>query len=326
MQLATGDNRPLINDTVILNGNNNMYNVRVNGQSLETLQTSNMLGEFQVGVFTAPTSSGINNIYNSDINQTSTTHNGMSVANNSNVDSLNIYNTTITSSVSNLPGESLNVGSGVGNLRTSELNLFNSTVTTSNTTTSDNFSLAVGVLNNESGLLNISNTSITTTGTHLSFLVSVLNNSSIDNLGTITITGSTITANGNDILDSGSVAGVLNQATADHDSANANISQSTISVTSNNSNDNSLLYGIATVGKNSTMSIANSTINSAGDHGSVAGIGVGEPTATLNYQNILNSVNFSGTATGTPIQNNSGTLNGQGDNQCFVNGVSTPCQ
>jgi hypothetical protein len=324
-QLATSDNRPLINDTVILNGNNNIYNIRIDGHSIETL---GMLGgplSFQTGLLTASTSNGIVNIYNSDINQSSTTDHGMSVANNSNVGSLNIYNTTITSNLSN----TLLIGVGVGNLRNSELNLFNSTVTTSSSNAEDlSTSLSFGVVNNESGLLNISNTSITVNAIRSSLVASVLNNSSIDNRGTVTITGSTITTNGNNTINSGSVNGILNRANGQPNSANVNISQSTISVTSNGSGDfsNISTYSITT-GGSGTMSINNSTINTTGNDGNnVFGINVGDSTATLNYKNIINSINLSGTATGAPTQNNSGILNDQGGNQCFENGSPRSCE
>ncbi|BCA95397.1 hypothetical protein TUM19329_17580 [Legionella antarctica] len=84
-QLAIGNNRPLVNDTLIFNGNTNLYNLRIQGNSVQVLETGGMLVPFQVGLLTAPTSMGVINIYNSDINQSSTTNNVMSVANNSNV-------------------------------------------------------------------------------------------------------------------------------------------------------------------------------------------------------------------------------------------------
>lgn len=100
------------------------------------------------------------------------------------------------------------------------------------------------------------------------------------------------------------------------------ISQSTISVTSNN-NGGGTAAGILTSG-NGTMSISNSAINATGDSGSISGIVAGDPTATANFQNTTISLNTSGTAVGTPTQN-AGTLNDNGGNQCFENGVAVPC-
>jgi hypothetical protein len=315
-QLATGDNRPLINDTIILNGNNNVYNIRVDGHTIEQLETGGATQPFQVGLLTAPTSNGIVNVYDSAINQTSSTGSGISVANNSNVDSLNIYNSNITSSLLNFPG---GIGTGVGNLRTSELNLFNSTITNFVTDTSNNFSLSFGVVNNEAGLINITNTSINASMTHGGLVAGVLSNSTLGGgLGTITMTGSNIAVNGSDVSQMG---GIFNQANnGEGNSANIDISQSTISLISDTGGS-----GIFTTG-NGTISVNSSSINNASDNGTIAGISVAGSTSTVNYQNMTISINPSGSATGTPTENSGGTLNDNGGNQCFENGVSVPCQ
>ncbi|MFW2535367.1 hypothetical protein [Legionella sp. 28fT52] len=317
-QLAIGNNRPLINDTLIFNGNTNIYNLRIQGQSIEILETGGMLIPFQVGVLTAPTSMGVINIYNSDINQSSTTNNVMSVANNSNVSFLNIYNTNMTSDVSNSPG-SLSIG--VGNLRSGGLNIYASSITTSNTDTVNNGSLAFGIVNNEVGLVTISNTSITANLMHGNLLAGILNNSTVGGgNGTIMVTGSTITANGNDV---NLVGGVFNQANnVEGDSANFDILHSTIAVTSNN-NGGGTAAGILTSG-NGTLTLNSSSITAAGDSGSISGLVVGDPTATANFENTMISLLTSGTAVGTPTQN-AGTLNNNGGNQCFENGINVPC-
>ncbi|MCX7120019.1 MAG: hypothetical protein NTZ86_09200 [Legionellales bacterium] len=317
-QLAIGNNRPLVNDTLIFNGDTNIYNLRVQGHSVQVLETGGMLVPFQVGVLTAPTSMGVINIYNSDINQSSTTNNAISVANNSNVSFLNIYNTNMTSDVSNSPG-SLSIG--VGNLRSSGLNIFDSTITTFNTDTANNNSLSFGLVNNEAGLVTIANTSINASLTHGGLLAGILNNSTVGGgNGTIMITGSTITANGND---ANLVGGIFNQANnAEGDGANIDISQSTISVASNN-NGGGTAAGVLTSG-NGTLSLSNSSINATGDSGSISGLVVGDPTAAANVENTIISLFTSGTAVGTPIQN-AGTLNDNGGNQCFQNGVPVPC-
>jgi hypothetical protein len=318
-QLAIGNNRPLVNDTLIFNGDSNIYNLRIEGHSLEVLETGGMLVPFQVGVLTTPTSMGVINIYNSDINQSSTTNNVMSVANNSNVSFLNIYNTNMTSDVSNSPG-SLSIG--VGNLRSGGLNIVDSTITTSNTDTANNGSLSFGLVNNEAGWVTIANTSINASLTHGGLLAGILNNSTVGGgNGTIMITGSTITVNGND---ANLVGGIFNQANnVEGDSANIDISQSTISVTSNNNGGGGTAAGVLTSG-NGTLSLNNSSINATGDSGNISGLVVGDPTATANIENTIISLFTSGTAVGTPTQN-AGTLNDNGGNQCFENGIAVPC-
>ncbi len=312
-QLATGDNRPLINDTIILNGNNNIYNIRVNGHSIEQLDAGGGTQPHQVGLLNTATSNGIVNIYNSDINQTSTTDNGISVANNSNSGSLNIYNSSITSSVT-FPGS---VGIGVGNLHNSELNLFNLTITNSATDTGDSSS-SLGIVNNEAGLINITNTSINASMTHGGILAGILSNSTLGGgLGTITVTGSNIAINGSDAT---LISGILNRANnGTSNSAHINILQSTISLISNTAGS-----GISTSG-NGTVNVNSSIINNTSDNDIITGISIAS-SSTVNYQNTTISINPSGSASGTPTQNSGGTLNENGGNQCFENGISTPCQ
>lgn len=318
MQLATGNNRPLVNDSIILNGHSDIMNLRINGHSVQILETGGMQVPFEVGILTKTTSVGEINITNCDINQTSTTNNSVAIANNANGSFLNIFNTTMTSNVSNLAGS---ISVGVANLRSGGLNIHNSFITASNTDVTNNSSLVFGLVNNEVGIVDITNTSIIANLTHGGLLAGVLNNSTLGGgHGTITINGSTITANGND---ASLVGGVFNQANnVEGDSANVDISQSTISVTSNN-NGSATAAGVLTSG-NGTMNINNSAINGTADSGNISGIVVGDATATANFQNTTISLNTSGTAVGTPTQN-AGTLNDNGGNQCFENGVSVPC-
>lgn len=317
-QLATGNDRPLVNDTIILNGRNNISNLRVNGNSIETIETGGAPVTLKVGILAAPSSIGNINIYNSDINQTSTTNNVIGVANTSNQGSFNIYNTNITTDVTNVAG---GLAVGLGNFRTGGLNIYNSSIAVSNTEVVSNFNLAFGLVNNEAGLVTVSNTSIIANMANGGVVGGILNNSSVGGgLGAVTIKGAAITVN----CDNSSIAvGILNQANnVQGDSANVGISQSTISVTLNN-NPGASASGVLTSG-NGTVSIDNSAINGAANDGSISGIVVDGPTATANFHNTIISLNASGGAVATPTQN-AGTLNDNGGNQCFVNGVSGPC-
>ncbi|MDF1931864.1 hypothetical protein PGH45_19780 [Legionella pneumophila] len=318
-QLATVNDRPLLNDSLFLEGNNNIYNLQIDGHSVRNLETGGALQPFQVGVLTRSFSTGVVNIYNSNIMSNSTTNNVIAVANNSNVSFLNIYNSNMTSSITNLAGS---IAVGAANLQSGTMNIYNSSISTSNTDVANNFSLAFGFVNNEVGLVNISNSTISANLVHGGLVAGVLNNNSTEGLGkgTVSITGSTITVNADD---AGLAGGVFNQANNPNGiSSNVDIDQSTISVTSNN-NGGGTAAGVLTSG-NGTVDINNSAINAAGNSGSIAGVVVGDPTATANLQNTIISVFTSGTAVGAPIIN-AGTLNDNGGNQCFQNGAPVPC-
>ncbi|BCA95405.1 hypothetical protein TUM19329_17660 [Legionella antarctica] len=171
-------------------------------------------------------------------------------------------------------------------------------------------------------MVTISNSTISANLVHGSFVAGVLNNNSTEGLGkgTVSITGSTITVNADD---AGLAGGVFNQANNPNGiSSNINIDQSAISVTSNN-NGGGTAAGVLTSG-NGTFDFNNSSINVAGNSGSIAGVVVGDPTATANLQDTIISLVTSGTAVGAPIING-GTLNDNGGNQCFQNGAPVPC-
>ncbi|MDF1931790.1 hypothetical protein PGH45_19370 [Legionella pneumophila] len=90
--------------------------------------------------------------------------------------------------------------------------------------------------------------------------------------------------------------------------------RSTISVTSNN-NGGGTAAGVLTSG-NGTVDINNSAINAAGNSGSIAGVVVGDPTATANLPKYYYfSLYFRDSCRGTHY--NAGTLNDNGENQCF---------
>lgn len=136
----------------------------------------------------------------------------------------------------------------------------------------------------------------------------------------MTSTGSTITVNSNDANLTG---GIFNQANnISNVSSNINIDQTTISVTSIN-NGGGQAAGIF-AGGNGTVSINHSTINGTADSGTLIGILVSDPASTVNFQNTVISLNTSNTAVGFSTQN-AGTLNDNGGNRCFANGVAIPC-
>ena len=317
LQLATGTERALINDTLTLNGLNNLYNLRVNGQSVKILETGGLLQPFQVGVLTAPTAVGNNNIYNSDIVSQTSLVNSIGVANNANGDTLSIYNSNVSSIITN---EDSSISIAAGNLRSGVFNIYNSNLFSSNSETTNTFSIAFGFVNNEIGMVNISNTSISANLLHGGLVAGILNNASLGTgEGTINLTGSNISATGDDISIS---AGILNQSNNPSGmSANVNILNSNISAASTNS-PGGTTTSVFTTGTG-VVTIDSSRIASSGDSGSVFGIFV-DTTATLNYKNTIIAINLSGTAIGAPIVN-LGTLNDNGGNQCYQNGAPVPC-
>jgi hypothetical protein len=318
MQLATGGNRALINDSLIFNGNSVIYNVKVDGHTIKNLDTGGAIATLQIGLLVPTTAIGDVNIYNSDFSSNSITNNTIAVANNSNLSSLNIYNSTIASSNTNLAGS---ITAGAGNLGAGKLNITNSAITATGSDIASNFNLVFGVINNEAGLINIENSSIVVASTNGGLLAGVLNNSTDGSgLGTVSINQSTISANGNNV---GLVSGIFNQANNGGGvSSDINVNQTVISITSN-INGGGTAAGIFSSGTGKA-NINNSVINATGDSGNISGITVADPTATVNLLNTTIALNISGTATGAPIQNG-GTFNDNGGNQCLQNGVVVPC-
>lgn len=171
--------------------------------------------------------------------------------------------------------------------------------------------LSNSLVNNEVGLVSIINTSITANLTHGNLVAGILNNSTIGGgHGKIIIKGSTITVNGDD---ANLVGGLFNQANnVTGDSAMVDVSQSTITITSNN-NGGGTAAGVLTSG-NGTVSVNNSIIRALGTNSSnIFGVVVGDATATA----ILRDTTI--ISVGAQTQNNGGTL------ICYQNGVNVPC-
>ncbi|MBA2656153.1 MAG: inverse autotransporter beta domain-containing protein [Tatlockia sp.] len=317
-QPALNLDRPLINDSLFLEGNNNVYNLRVNGQSVETLSTGGELLPFQVGILIKESSFGNVNLYNSEVTATSSLNNVIALANNANAALLTINNSNLISNSINNPGA---ITVGVGNLRTGSLTMNNSTINATTIDTINNGNVVFGAVNNESGKFIISNTSIAVNATHGSFASGILNNASLGlGLGTVTVNNSTISTTGFDV---NQLAGIVNQANnVGGISSDINVNQSTITINSNN-NGGGIAAGVIAQGTGD-VSLTNSAINSSGDSGTITGILIADATASVNLLKSTISINTSGTATGTPITS-MGNLNDQGGNQCFQNGVPVTC-
>ncbi|KTD18572.1 Uncharacterised protein [Legionella lansingensis] len=320
---ANGLDRPLINDSLLLDGNNNIENIRVNGQTIRILNTGLDSIPLQVGVLINPLSTGIINISNTEISSTSSTGNVIGFASNSVTSStlINLNNSAVIASITNLPVmPSLTIAIGAGNLHNGVFNIIDSTISASASDTANNGNIVIGVVNNEQGTINIASSLITSNLNNGNLSAAILNNASLGlGLGIINITESTISATGNG---AGLVVGSLNQANNLFGVSGAiNINQSTISVLSNNGGGT--VIGVNN-GGSGTTSIVNSSINGSADSGSLFGIVNSDPASTVNYQNTTISLNPSGTAVATPTANG-GTLNDNGGNQCFVNGALVPC-
>ena len=182
-----------------------------------------------------------------------------------------------------------------------------------------NFNLAFGIVNNENGAINMANTDITVTSFNAGLTAGILNNSTVG-AGNVNVIGSNITI----LADNSSLAAaIFNQANNIAGiGGTVNVDQSILSVLSNN-NGGGIGAGVFNSAQ-STANITNTTINSSGNDGIITGIFNTDPLGTVNIQNDTISINLSGTAFGFPIIN-VGTLNDNGGNQCFQDGMSVPC-
>lgn len=317
LQLADGVSRPLLTNSLIMNGNNNVHNLRIAGKSIAELEIGGAVEPFQIGILAASTSAGNNAIFDSEIDINSSDNNVIGISNDSNAP-LTISNTTVISQLKNLPA---GIAVGIGNLGSGPLDVLASTVMVDNSDLANNFSQAVGLINNEAGIVSIVNTYIGANLNHGGLLAGVLNNSSlVGGLGTVNISHSVINANGADVM---SVGGVVNQANnMAGESASVNINQSLITVTSNNVGGG-LASGVISNG-NGVVNIHDTVIKGSGDSGIIRGLVVDDSNATMNYENTLIGLLISNTAVGVPTLN-VGVLNDKGRNQCFENGALLPC-
>lgn len=316
MQPATGNDRPLLNDSLLLNGNNNVYNVRIFANSELNIDTGGMIIPIRTGVLVTTSATGTINIYNTDVVSVATTLNAAAVINNSPTATLNIYNSTLASSSLNIPGS---VTIGAGNVSSGTLNINGSSINVTESDLVNNFNVVFGVVNNENGTINIANSNITVNSTNAGLTAAVLNNSTVG-VGTINITDSSLSVMADN---SNLTADVFNQANnISGVGGTVNINQSSLSMISNN-NGGGLGAGIFNTA-DSSVNLTNSVITSSGNDGTIAGIINSDPLSKITLQNNSIFVNLSGIAVGAPIING-GTFNDNGGNHCFQNGVPVPC-
>lgn len=316
MHLATGNSRPLLNDSVLLNGNNEVYNIRVFANSELPIDTGGMINICNTGIFVTPAATGVVNLYNVDVDSVGMALNAAGVINNSSVATLNVYNSTLSSSNLNIPGS---IAIGSANVSRGNLNIYDSTITVAQSDLVNNFNISFGVVNNENGVVNIENTNITVSSINAGLTAGVLNNSTVG-IGVVNITGSTILAS----AENGSLtAPVFNQANNIAGVGGiVNIDQSVLTMTSNN-NAGGIGSGIFN-SSDSTVNLTNSVITSSGNDGIISGILNSDPLSTVIIQNNSIAINLSGIAFGAPIING-GTIDDNGGNQCFQNGAPVPC-
>jgi hypothetical protein len=316
-QLATGSNRPLLNDSLLLNGNNNIYNTRIVANSELNIDTGvGGITPFRTGVLVTTASTGMVNMANTDVVAAANTLNAAAVINNSPTATFSITNSTLTSSLLNIPG---GVVIGAGNVSSGVLNISDSSITVRESDVVNNFDIVFGVVNNEQGVVNIANSSITVNASNAGLTAGVLNNST-SGPGIVNIVGANITVLADQ---SGLAADIFNQANNFAGiGGTVNIDQSVLLLVSNN-NGGGLGAGIFNTAK-SMVNATNTTISSNGDDGTIVGILNGDPLSIVNLQNNTISVNLSGLAAGAPIFNG-GMLNNNGGNQCYQNGVPVPC-
>jgi hypothetical protein len=316
MQLATGNDRPLLNDSLLLNGNNNVYNLRIFANSELNIDTGGVTLPIRTGVLTTQSATGIVNINNTDVVSIATTLNAAGVLNNSPTATVNINNSTISTNLTNITG---GLTIAAGNISSGTLNINGSSITVTQSDLVNNFNIVFGVVNNENGVVNIANTNINVNSVNAGLTAAVLNNSTTGR-GTINIVGSSLVV----VSDNGNLtADVFNQANnVSGIGGTVNIDRSSLSMTANNNGGGSGagIFNSA----DSTVNLTNSVITSSGNDGTIAGIFNVDPLSKVNLQNNSIFVNLSGTAVGAPILNG-GTVTDNGGNQCFQNGAPVPC-
>ena len=315
-QLATGSNRPLLNDSLSLSGNNNVYNVRIFANSELLIDTGGTIMPLHIGVLVTPSATGVVNVYNSDVVANATVLRAAAVINNSPTATLNVNSSTLAGSLQNLAG---GIVIGAGNVSSGNLNLNKSSIMVNQADVTDDFNIAFGVVNNENGTINIAGTDINVSSTNGGLAAGVLNNSTVGQ-GTINISRSSLVVAS---VNSNLTADVFNQANNGSGiGGTINIDQSSLTSTST---DNGGGTGVGIFNSSdSTVNLTNSVIVSSGNDGTIAGILNSDPLSTITLQNNSISLNLSGTAVGAPIING-GTFNDNGGNVCTQNGVVVPC-
>lgn len=315
---AFGNNRPVINSSLLLEGNNTLSNLIINGNVPVELDSGMMATQiFQPAVITDWDSVGAVNILGSDLQSSSTTNNVAGVAFQSRAGgaTMNIVNSTITTNASGTL-----IAVGAANLQNNVLNINNSILVSNSTDPSNTSALGFGVVNNQGGIVNINNSAISTTVTNSPGLaVGVLNNSSDGTgLGTVNISRTTINTIGEN---TDVTAAILNQANnLANISGTVNVTESSLFARSNNGNNTA---AAATTGTG-TLNIFNSNLISTGNAGSVFGLAGYDASSSFTYAGNTIAVNILNAATGMPVLVN-GSVNNLGSNLCFNNGVQVPC-
>lgn len=315
-QLATGDNRPILNDSLILAGNNTVNNLQVFAHSEVNISTGGMFVPIQTGIFVSPTASGIANINNTRVVSINSTLNSAGIVNNSPTATVNINQSDFVSETLNVPGS---VTIGAANVGSGTLNVINSSIAVSEADTVNNFNVVFGIINNENGTINIANSNIMANTINAGLTAGILNNSTTGS-GFINISQSTVTVNAEN---SNLAADIFNQANNISGVGGiVNIDQSALNITTNN-NSGGLTGGIIN-SADSTVNLARSTIVSNSDDGTVAAVINSDSVSKFSLQNNVLAINLTGTAIGAPVVDNGIILNNTG-NQCFVDGVAVPC-
>lgn len=248
-QLADANNLPVINDTLLLNGNNNINNIAVNGNSIQTIIAGGGTVTVQLGVLVLPQATGTININNSQINVASSQNGIAAVASASLGGTLNINNSQLNVTATNVLDPSA-VAVGIGNISDMPLTVNNSSIIVNSI---NNNAVTIGIANNQAGIIDFNHSSLTLNVVNGNFAVGILGNPSSTTPGILNIMQSTLTLNGDNVQ---ALLGVLNQGSI------CNIDQSTINTTLSNS----VGAGSAALGVQNaidgTLNITNSVINS----------------------------------------------------------------
>lgn len=355
---ASGSNRPLLNDTVFLNGNNTFQDMSVNGNSavnVGSVDNGNGINSNDaIAGIVIPSSAtaGPININDTAVTANSTSAGTVGVLDQTNQAVLNINNSSVFASSTNRvnPTSTPGIFSANGIINNGgTINIAQSAISaqsTSDTVIGDNASptfvdgLANGIVNN-AGTMSLYQSTVSATATEAGFVSSLpadvniaASNGIINNGGNMSISQSNISSKSiidnffpnNAIFISGTANGINNE--------NGNVSLTQSNVVAEADINNAIASGLllsdglsashGVLNNNGTININNSSISATTINNGLflngAAIGIDNQSGTVNLAN--STVTANGDSGSDAVL---GTINDNGGNTCFKNGVAVPC-
>lgn len=328
-QEAAGATRPLFNDTFILNGNNSVNDLQIDGNTVTTIQDGITNPSAETGIVIPQTATGNINIDDAAVTTTSTTNNVVAVVSGSNLASVLITDSSVRSNI--LGTGSFNIG--LDNLGLGRIRLSNSLVNSTTSKSANNsVSLTDGIVNNSLGTIDIINSpvAVATNNSGASNIDTAIGIS--NSLGAVNLTGSAVSVNATN-----TGAGSLETATGYTSSGlgTSTLSNSSISVNSSviggTSNTVKGLVngglGVINFNNSSLTALSSNDVggilkNNTGLLNSSKGtINVTNSSITTNLINGLTTASLSNTGGGTMNLSNS-TVFSLGTNVIILSGIN----